>query len=53
MSWYRSIVLPKNVFKNVLPTAGTNFQIQNGHHKSSAESENASYLSNQSSYENK
>ena len=46
-------VFPKNVLKNVLPTIGTNFIIQNCRHKNSAESENAPYLSNQSSYENK
>ena len=40
MSSYGSIVLPKNVFKNVLPTIGSNFHIQNGRHKNSAESEN-------------
>ena len=32
---------------------GSNLHIQNGGHKTSAESENAQYLSNQSSYENK
>ena len=40
-------------FENVLPTIGSNFHIQNGRHKNSAESENVPYLSNQSSYENK
>ena len=51
ISLYGSIVLQKNGFKNVLPTIGSN--IQNGRHKNSAESENAPYLGNQSSYENK
>ena len=47
-----SYVLPKHVFKNVLPTSIESiFHIQNGRHKNSAESENASYLSNQASYE--
>ena len=49
MSLYGSIVLPKNGFKNVLPTIRSNFHFQNGRHKNSAESENAPYLSNQSS----
>ena len=43
----------KNVFKNVLLTLGSNFHIQNGRHKNSAESENAPYLSKQSAYETK
>ena len=53
MSSYGSTVLAKKVFKNVLPTIGSYFHIQNGRHKNSAESENAPYLSNQSSFENK
>ena len=45
MSSYGSIILPKNVFKNVLPTIGSNFHIPNGHHKlNSVENENAPYL---------
>ena len=43
----------KNGFKNVLPSIRSNIHIQNDRHKNSAESENAPYLSNQSSYENK
>ena len=53
MSLYGSIVLPENGFKNVLLTIISNFHIQNGRHKHSAESGNVPYLSNQSSYENK
>ena len=53
MGSYGSIVLPKNAFKNVFPTIESHFHIQNGRHMNRAESENAPYLSNQSSYENK
>ena len=45
MSSYGSIILPKNVFKNVLPTIGSNFHIPNGRHElNSVENENAPYL---------
>ena len=37
----------------MLLTIGSNFHILNGRQNNSAESENAPYLSNQSSYENK